>query len=156
MDPLTLEGCDRKFRMTKFPDIDPSIPDRSSRLRIIFEKVFLFLFERFRLFEGYTEFITELLTISPLISCKEDDLKTKFSKLLESLWSSLDDISMDRKCPIQIEHYCMNLHFSNSRNSILHIISLENTPTELLSSDPQISVHFERDRRPVPRYTNQT
>lgn len=146
MDSLTLECCDREFRMTKFPDIDPSVPDRSRRLRIIFEKEFLLFFERFCLFETDTESITECLCVSSLIPCEEDNLKTKFSKLLESFGSSFDDIAMDRECPIQIKHNCLYLYFSDSRNSILHIISLENIPTELLSSDPQISAHSERDR----------
>ncbi len=124
MNSLRLEGCDREFRMTKFPDIDASISDRSGRLRIIFEKIFLLVFEGFRLLEPDTELITERLSIPSLIAREEDDLEAEFSELLESLGNSFDDTAMDRKCPIQIEHDRPDLHISNARNCIDHICKI--------------------------------
>ncbi len=120
MNSLRLEGCDREFRMTKFPDIDASISDRCRRFRIIFEKIFLLVFEGFRLLEPDTELITERLSIPSLIAREEDDLEAEFSELIESLRNSFDDISMDRKCPIQIEHDRPDLHISNARNCVDH------------------------------------
>lgn len=121
MNSLRLEGCDREFRMTKFPDIDTSISDRSGRLRIIFEKIFLLVFEGFRFLEPDTKTITERLSIPSLIAREEDDLEAEFSELIESLGNSFDDISMDRKCPIQIEDNRLDVHISNSRNYIDHM-----------------------------------
>ncbi len=120
MDSLRLEGRDREFRMTKFPDIDAGISDRSRGLRIILEEIFLLVFERFCFPEGDTELITELLSIPSLITREENDLETEYFEPPNSLWNSFDDIAMYRKCAIEIEDDRLDLHISDSWNCVDH------------------------------------
>jgi hypothetical protein len=128
MDSFGLERCDREFGLAKLSDIDTSVSDRGCCFRIILKEILFLIFERFCLLESDTELITERLSIASLITCKENYLETEFSEFLEPLRNSFDDLPMDRESTIEIEYDCFDFYFSDSWNSVLHIISLENIP----------------------------